>query len=447
MTASEPVLQFRWEWEDAPSVRSPELRATWARLEVWVGGDCVSRVEDVQSESARRSIYVPLYPLAEWIAYNWWLLRADGRPSSLLVRPGAIARFHSRARELLRRHSLRAAGDGFSWPDLVFVPEGASTRLVWHPDRELPEGHLVRFLSRGDAYLPGVEVQRELSSLVEAVLTRLSEQGVTPTVLADEWAEIQRTDPEEEAFCLAAARLGLDPYAETEDVADQVLRASSELGEDIAEDFLNAVDPTRIAAALEWIVDARGVVSRAGAPIEATAWLRQQVRRQGRANDRGDRPWEIGWRQAREVRTLLDMTVETAFDPDQYVRSEVRRGAERSLQALGGVPETGPPVLVLGRQQSQQTSRFTLARALWRILYRDERLFLVTGAHTERQRAERAFAAELLAPAEGVAARLGDDVDTATPEDLELVAEHFGVSSMVVEHQVGNQLADVRFAC
>jgi len=298
---TEPALQFRWEWEDAPSVRSPELRATWARLEVWVADECVSRVEDVQSESARRSIHVPLYPLAEWIAYNWWLLRADGRPASLLVRTGSAARPRSRARDLLRRHSLRAAGDGFSWPDLVFVPEGSSTRLVWHPDRELPAGHFVRFLSRGDKYLPAVEVERELSSLVESVLTRLSEQGVTATVLADEWAVIQRTDPEEEAFCLAAARLGLDPYAEIEDIADQVLRASSELGEDILEDFLNAVDPTHIAAALEWITEVRGMVAHGGAPIEETAWLRRQVRRQRPTSVGGHRPWEIGWRQAREV--------------------------------------------------------------------------------------------------------------------------------------------------
>jgi hypothetical protein len=43
-------------------------------------------VEDVGSTSSRRSVYVPLYPLAEWIAFNWWLLAANTRPATILAR-------------------------------------------------------------------------------------------------------------------------------------------------------------------------------------------------------------------------------------------------------------------------------------------------------------------------------------------------------------------------
>ncbi len=75
-------LSLRSEWQDAPGVRAAELRATWARLEIWAGDTCVTRVED-ESPSERRSIFVPLYPLAEWIAYNWWFLRAHGRPARM----------------------------------------------------------------------------------------------------------------------------------------------------------------------------------------------------------------------------------------------------------------------------------------------------------------------------------------------------------------------------
>ncbi len=55
-------------------------RVTWARLEIHIGGECVALVEDQESRSSRRAIYCPLYPLAEWVAYNWWFLRADSRP-------------------------------------------------------------------------------------------------------------------------------------------------------------------------------------------------------------------------------------------------------------------------------------------------------------------------------------------------------------------------------
>jgi Zn-dependent peptidase ImmA (M78 family) len=78
---------------------------------------------------------------------------------------------------------------------------------------------------------------------------------------------------------------------------------------------------------------------------------------------------------------------------------------------------------------------------LWHILFQDDPLFLVTAAYTDRQKVERAFAAELLAPAQGVAERLGNDGVAVTSEDIEAVAQHFDVSAMVIQHQVENQLS------
>jgi Zn-dependent peptidase ImmA (M78 family) len=80
-----------------------------------------------------------------------------------------------------------------------------------------------------------------------------------------------------------------------------------------------------------------------------------------------------------------------------------------------------------------------LSRAFWHVICEDEPHFLVTAAYTDHQKVERAFAAELLAPTEGIAKEL-DNISMVTQEDLEQVAEHFGVSTMVVEHQLENQL-------
>src|SRR5438309_2067187 len=119
---SGPELRFEWEWEPAPAVKAPELRATWSRLELRVGDQCVTRVEDRESDSSRRSIFVPLYPLAEWIAYNWWLLKADARPQVHLTRRRSSGRAAPDAASRFRRHTMREAGDGFLWPDLWIVP-------------------------------------------------------------------------------------------------------------------------------------------------------------------------------------------------------------------------------------------------------------------------------------------------------------------------------------
>ena len=61
---------------------------------------------------------------------------------------------------------------------------------------------------------------------------------------------------------------------------------------------------------------------------------------------------------------------------------------------------------------------------------------LVTKASTERQQRNRAFAAEFLAPSAGLRDRISDQfVDRDQVADL---AEEFGVSPYVVEHQIEN---------
>jgi len=60
--------------------------------------------------------------------------------------------------------------------------------------------------------------------------------------------------------------------------------------------------------------------------------------------------------------------------------------------------------------------------------------------HGHDERIARAFAAELLAPAEGIN-RLLRNVDSDTDAALESVALEFNVSPLVVRHQFDNQLA------
>ena len=126
-----PAFRLRYEWEPFDGVKASPHRATWARLEVWVGEDCISQIEDVGSGSTSRSLYGPLYSLAEWIAYNWWFLVADARPAALAPTSWtfrALRRAPRRAHRWLSHHNMKAAGDGFAWPDVTFIPEGPLTR-------------------------------------------------------------------------------------------------------------------------------------------------------------------------------------------------------------------------------------------------------------------------------------------------------------------------------
>lgn len=80
--------------------------------------------------------------------------------------------------------------------------------------------------------------------------------------------------------------------------------------------------------------------------------------------------------------------------------------------------------------------RFAIGRGLFDFIVTGARVpRLATRALDERQRAGRAFAAELLTPAEAIARKLPAD-RLLEAEDLEELAAAFRVSTEVIRHQV-----------
>ncbi len=419
-------FRIRWEWEPGQSVRAPEHHATWARIQILLNTDCVTLVEDRASGSSRRSIYAPLYPLAEWIAYNWWFLIAHSRPGRLETNEPT-------------RHSLRAAGDGFVWPNLEIFPRGGRlATLSWRRDAAFAGSAPIRYLTSGDATVDSDTMQQTLVHVVTSVLERLRDQGVNGTPLEKEWESINSLDTEELEFCIAAAQLGLDPLSESEEHESAIIGAADQLPKSLLGDFFDAVHTEQILPAIEWITaataDAGAVIGGANATIRE---LREEL---NLPNLSATIPYQLGWKQAHAIRNALQLDPESRFDIHEYTTDLYRPGVDSSLQAVGVSPSDALPAVVLGRHLGLNGMRFILSRALWNRLATPEPSFLITAAHTEHQRIERAFAAELLAPAVGISARLDVPPQEAVQEDLGIVAEHFGVSTILVEHQIDSQI-------
>lgn len=438
-------LRFVVDWESAPHVRSPELRATWARLEVWVGRDCVTQVEDLATGSVRRSIYCSIYPLAEWIAYNWWSILADARPAVVPTSTWSYRRLgiDRESFRWLDHHNFRAAAEGFLWPDLTVVPEGATTRLTWKRDRGSADHQLLRFLGDGEQNLDFENVRLALAQLVNQTVARLAEHEIGESVLFHEWSAIEGADAAETDFCIAAARLGLDPYSAADEVASDLTRAAGMLDGPLLEDFLNAVEPTGISRALDWVGVAAAAVDRSTRSGELGQLIQLVGDAGGGALTRG-KPWEQGWNEARTVRDLLEMAPDEVFPADRFIRSRVLadRSPDHALQAVGGAGSDNSGLLVLGEGTGMTGRRFRQGRGLWHLLFGADRSrhFLLTPARTDRQKTERAFAAELLAPAIGVREQLPVDPSKASSEDIDAAAAYFKVSPLLVRHQLENQL-------
>src|SRR5258708_1014167 len=126
-------IRFEFEWIDPMAARGRELRATWARLAIWAGSQCVSRVLDHDVKSVRDAGYLPLYPLAEWLTTNWWSLLTEVQSPERVANPA-----------FAERHSLRTARDGFALPPASIVSEGDHIRVWWA--REALPNYRVEFI-------------------------------------------------------------------------------------------------------------------------------------------------------------------------------------------------------------------------------------------------------------------------------------------------------------
>ena len=117
--------------------------------------------------------------------------------------------------------------------------------------------------------------------------------------------------------------------------------------------------------------------------------------------------------------------------------SAIEDGSECSDQLSFVIAGDGRRSRLALRPKWHTGRRFDVARLIGdRLLDGTERLSPATQAYSYRQKAQRAFAAELLSPYEAVDDMLG--VDTSEEGQTE-AAEHFQVSPMAIRTQLANK--------
>lgn len=409
------TLKFIWDWDDAPDVKTAELAATWSRLRIDVDGLVGTLVEEREySHGVRKSLDVPTYPLAEWLAINWWGLRTSARRSD---NAGV---------------SFAGAGAGFPWPDLILRTARGS---MWVDVRRRDCDHeFVRFLTEGNAVLEAEESLTEIARFIEATVRRLEEFGIHETLLQDEWSAIRGADSEETEFCLVAAAWGLDPYDIDSGAADLLIAAGEVLGDPaLLSELASAVNLQDAVAAAKWFVDAKRDVRLAQSVpgIQGiSGWESNQPR-----------PWLLGYRRAVELRSVMGIAPTDGLPIEDLVRvttaSEAPPGSTVALVKI----DHGSAGIVLRPKYSPTSSRFAAARALGRMATSPTAGFSVmTQSMAYFDKVERAFAAEVLAPAEGISELTNGDY---SDESISAAAQRFSVSPMVIERQVENQLLNV----
>jgi hypothetical protein len=201
------------------------------------------------------------------------------------------------------------------------------------------------------------------------------------------------------------------------------------LSEELRTDLLQGSTAGFLTGDLRWVLQAfetaglePGTTLAQGAPLLATPTPTRSA-------------YRLGYQQATSFRQQFGVPTEPLDDLAQMLHKHCGWPSDR-LTAVVGKRRDGVPQVV-GPSANQTSQRFRLARAVYFLPSPDVETppRLVTRAYTWDQRASRAFAAELLAPAEALRQEVRDHVPQAKVEEL---ARKFRVSPWVIAHQLEN---------
>jgi hypothetical protein len=430
------VTDFRidCEFEQGHSTVA-EHRATWARVEIWVNDRCVSRFQDKYNDELRSGILRPVYPVAEWLLVNWWALSHEF--------------YHPNRRGYWRRHNLRAAEEGFALPNIEFFSQGELTEVRWTPHHE--DLQKVEFFDQGSVRLPREDVQAEFARLIERVVQQLRKRKLTGTFVETEFEALNQLHSDEREFCRAAGAFGLDPFQIDFSEAEAIEHATSEIPAALHDELFAVAELQRLQEMIGWVHQATNDCQQ---HCFATERLRPMARGKSQP-ERKKSPWQLGYERARELIQEFRLTEKLpvrldllADDLDDFAKTSQNQGFSvrlRWIDLLGDASDATELQLSTTKRRPD-SRRITVARALGDFLTLDRReLFVITAspssaaseAATARQQFNRAFAAELLAPAEALQRRVSAD-DVLSEEEIGELADDFQVSQIVILRQLEN---------
>lgn len=413
------------EWEHLDEGGLDE-RACFGAIGIRANGHWLSEGRDSLVNRLRQAPLLSGVHLAEWLVWNWWRLRWE--PRSSIADGWRFA------------HKTSNIGGGYIWPNITIFSDGERTALIARPTSER-EDTPFRYISNSAAVLPSTEFEKGIDEFLVQIIARLDEQGVTGANLQSLWSDLcaERVDPVLARYRKMEAMLGMDP-----DEADSELIAGLiEEGDMIGEGAIGEL------AANRWNTKNSAVLNLAElselSRRDGFDWSPQNMVKLDSAsvgiNRSSETPaWMVGARAAKLLREQQKLG--NTYIPDQLLTKLVGvdggvLSGTSSANSMSYAFDIGSNLKkIVLRSKYLDGRRFELARVLGdRLLNSEGTLFPATRAYTYRQKVQRAFAAELLAPFEEMVNMLQSDY---SDENLHDVGEHFGVSDMTIRTQLVN---------
>lgn len=444
-------LDLSYTWIDPGSgMRGTSHRETFADLRLAV----LKRVftlnrsieADAELEEPREAVRVSLFPLAEFIAFNWWALLYEPRKHPL------------DSSTYNNRHRIDRHRDGFAYPRVEIYGSDSNVQLAAYPSKVISAG--VEFPTG----LPTTEpinlerhaTEETLLRLVQDVLQRVTD--VDDKSMLHEAIEAinqSRSDPDEHEYCVLAGLLGGDPYEPDDRLEKAIRTVCDKLGKALSKEIFATSELESVVGHAESIRKfAHESLMKSKSAAEHVAGLKGDFGRRlaKSAAAQPAAPWKRGYQAAQELRGLLSIDTRNPLPDDKALQQKLLDGAQvesiegfdwqrLSARGLGADDRNGFGIAI--DPKGQINPRFQLVSTFADYLLSDETdLFLSTTGSTDRQKRNRAFAAEFLAPIDAIRARLGHR-ETIVSRELNAFCKEFGVSGTIVKYQIENQAPDL----
>ena len=411
---------------------SAEERAGFGTIKVVADGHCLTEGFDEYAGSYREGPLVSGYHLAEWLIWNWWRLRWE--PS----RPHA-----HRTPEWAFAHRMSTVGEGYVWPNVTIDSDGFRAVLTSERSSRRDTGPF-RYFGGPTAAFPAKYLESAIDSFASDVLKRMGAAELGDTNLHRLWRDlrIEREDPAALRFRRLEALLGRDPDETDAKEIERHLADAANLGEDALEEVAAGAAP-RVrgpiymlsAERIEEIAKRQGFDAKPADAVRLDSGTKLPVWDEIEA-------WRVGEAVAGAVRHREQLGAEPidnarlaglAGTTARAISEHTRRSDELAF----ALDRNGEGTRMALRSKWETGRRFELARLIGdRLFGGARRLFPATQAYSYRQKAQRAFAAELLSPFEAVNEMLGDDDSDEKQTD---VAQHYQVSPMTIRTLLVNK--------
>ena len=420
------------EWLEG-SDRDPIERAAFAQIVINAAQQITTELEDLFARTVRPGLRASAYDLAAWFVENWWRLRWEPEAKTVDWRLS---------------HAVAAVGGGVAWPDVSFASDGVHVLVEARRTSNSPEAP-VRYIRDLAVQISATAFEAGIDEFVQCVLARLSAVNVSKTDLSLNWQQLlaERENQEICARRRLEALLGFDPDAAPKDLIGSLQATTTEAGH-------NAID--EIAAAAK--AHARETLHDI---LEQTRASSVQIRVESASNilshySGQSTPTDLPWQRANRAAKLARDVWGVGQGP--VSNDKLAELLSVPIGFLGYTPSNGLPIMAGGLRTSNDPddvnvvvqSKFPTGRrfAIMRLVAdhivaaSDDCLLPVTGAKTDRQKFQRAFAQEFLLPFEKLYDELGQPQPgerDISDDEIDDLAKEYDVSPLMVRTVLVNR--------